>query len=85
MIEELFCIVEEEQKVQKEVCNKIKEKIEINSRSLEQIKNNFREYNQSQLSPEHIINILNWAGFHIGVGAFRKENTGNYGGFHVEI
>jgi transposase len=49
MIEELFCIVEEEQKVQKEVCNKIKEKIKTNSGSLEQIKNNFREYNQSQL------------------------------------
>jgi len=43
------------------------------------------EYNQEQLSPEHIINILNWAGFHIGVGAFRKEKTGNYGLFYVEI
>lgn len=43
------------------------------------------EYNQEQLSPEHIINILNWAGFHIGVGAFRKEKTGNYGSFYVEI
>lgn len=43
------------------------------------------EYNQEQLSPEQIINILNWAGFHIGVGAFRKEKTGNYGSFYVEI
>jgi len=43
------------------------------------------EYNQSQLSPEHIINILNWAGFHIGVGAFRKEKTGNYGSFYVVV
>jgi hypothetical protein len=43
------------------------------------------EYNQEQLSPENIINILNWAGFHIGVGAFRKEKTGNYGSFYVEI
>jgi len=43
------------------------------------------EYNQEQLSPEHIINILNWAGFHIGVGAFRKEKTGNYGSFYVEV
>lgn len=42
-------------------------------------------YNQSQLSPEQIFNILNWAGFHIGVGAFRKERTGNYGMFHVEV
>jgi len=43
------------------------------------------EYNQEQLSPEHIINILNWAGFHIGVGAFRKEKTGNYGSFYVTV
>lgn len=43
------------------------------------------EYNQSQLSAENIINVLNWAGFHIGVGAFRKEKTGNYGSFYVEI
>lgn len=43
------------------------------------------EYNQEQLSPEHIINILNWAGFHIGVGGFRKEKTGNYGSFYVEV
>jgi len=42
-------------------------------------------YNESQLSPEQIFNILNWAGFHIGVGAFRKEKTGNYGMFHVEV
>ena len=43
------------------------------------------EYNQEQLSPENIINILNWAGFHIGVGGFRKEKTGNYGSFYVEV
>jgi len=43
------------------------------------------EYNQEQLSPEHIINILNWAGFHIGVGAFRKEKTGNYGSFYIAV
>ena len=43
------------------------------------------EYNQEQLSPENIINVLNWAGFHIGVGAFRKEKTGNYGSFYVEV
>jgi hypothetical protein len=42
-------------------------------------------YNQSQLSPEQIFNILNWAGFHIGVGGFRKERTGNYGMFHIEV
>jgi len=43
------------------------------------------EYNQSQLSPELIVNILNWAGFHIGVGSFRKEKTGNYGSFYVKV
>jgi len=43
------------------------------------------EYNQEQLSSENIINVMNWAGFHIGVGGFRKENTGNYGSFYVEI
>ena len=42
------------------------------------------EYNKAQLSAEQIFNILNWAGFHIGVGGFRKENTGNYGMFSVE-
>jgi hypothetical protein len=43
------------------------------------------QYNQSQLSAENIINVLNWAGFHVGVGGFRKENTGNYGAFTVKI
>ena len=38
------------------------------------------QYNSAQLSPSQIVNILNWAGFHIGVGAFRKEKTGIYGG-----
>lgn len=43
------------------------------------------EYNKAQLSAEQIINILNWAGFHIGVGGFRKERTGNFGMFSVEF
>lgn len=43
------------------------------------------EFNSSQLSGPQIINILNWAGFHIGVGAFRKEKTGNYGLFTVKV
>jgi hypothetical protein len=42
------------------------------------------QFNQNQLSAEQIVNILNWAGFHIGVGGFRKEKTGNYGMFQVE-
>jgi len=43
------------------------------------------EYNKNNLSAEQIINVLNWAGFHIGVGGFRKEKTGNFGAFRVEI
>lgn len=43
------------------------------------------EYNQSQLSPEQIFNVLNWAGFYVGVGAFRKEKSGNYGQFYVAV
>lgn len=43
------------------------------------------EYNKAQLSAEQIINILNWAGFHIGVGGFRKENSGNFGMFYVKV
>jgi hypothetical protein len=43
------------------------------------------EYNKNNLSAEQIVNVLNWAGFHIGVGGFRKEKTGNFGSFHVEI
>lgn len=43
------------------------------------------EYNKANLSAEQIVNVLNWAGFHIGIGGFRKEKTGNFGSFHVEI
>jgi len=43
------------------------------------------EYNKNNLSAEQIVNVINWAGFHIGVGGFRKEKTGNYGAFHVEF
>jgi len=41
------------------------------------------QYNESQLSPEQIINVLNYAGFYVGVGAFRKERSGNYGCFKI--
>lgn len=43
------------------------------------------EYNKAQLSAEQIVNIVNWAGFHIGVGGFRKEKSGNFGMFYVNI
>jgi hypothetical protein len=42
-------------------------------------------YNKANLSPEQIVNVLNWAGFHIGVGGFRKEKTGNFGAFHIDF
>ena len=43
------------------------------------------QFNEANLSAEQIVNVLNWAGFHIGVGGFRKEKTGNFGAFHIEI
>lgn len=43
------------------------------------------EYNDANLSAEQIINVLNWAGFHIGVGSFRKEKTGNFGAFTLKV
>lgn len=43
------------------------------------------QFNKANLSAEQIVNVLNWAGFHIGVGGFRKEKTGNFGSFHVDL
>lgn len=43
------------------------------------------QYNKANLSAEQIVNVLSWAGFHIGVGGFRKERTGNFGAFHIEF
>jgi len=43
------------------------------------------QYNKANLSAEQIINVLNWAGFHIGVGGFRKEKTGNFGAYHIDF
>jgi len=43
------------------------------------------QFNESNISAEQIINVLNWAGFHIGVGGFRKEKTGNFGAFQVDF
>jgi hypothetical protein len=43
------------------------------------------EYNKENLSAEQIVNVLNWAGFHIGVGSFRKEKTGNFVLFRVNF
>ena len=43
------------------------------------------QFNKANLSAEQIVNVLNWAGFHIGVGGFRKEKTGNFGAFHIDF
>tara|TARA_R100001086_G_scaffold39965_1_gene17638 strand:+ start:128 stop:733 length:606 start_codon:yes stop_codon:yes gene_type:complete len=40
-------------------------------------------YNSTQISPEQIINLLNVAGFGVGVGEWRPEKNGQYGRFHV--
>lgn len=40
-------------------------------------------YNASAMSPEQIINLLNIAGFGVGVGEWRPEKDGSYGRFHV--
>lgn len=40
-------------------------------------------YNASAISPEQIVNLLNIAGFGVGVGEWRAEKDGSYGRFHV--
>lgn len=40
-------------------------------------------YNENSLSPEQIMNLLNTAGFGVGVGEWRPEKDGSYGMFHV--
>ena len=40
-------------------------------------------YNASAISPEQIINLLNHAGFGVGVGEWRADKDGSYGRFHV--
>jgi hypothetical protein len=42
-------------------------------------------YNAGQITPEVIINILNIAGFGVGVGEWRPEKCGTFGCFHVEV
>jgi len=41
-------------------------------------------FNSSVLSTEQIINLVNYAGFHQGVGSFRPEKGGTYGQYEVE-
>ena len=41
-------------------------------------------YNARAVSPEQLTNLLNLAGFGVGVGEWRPENDGSYGRFHVQ-
>jgi hypothetical protein len=40
-------------------------------------------YNANVLSPAQIVNLVNTAGFAVGVGEWRPERNGQYGLFHV--
>lgn len=40
-------------------------------------------FNASAISPEQITNLLNLAGFGVGIGEWRAEKEGSYGRFHV--
>lgn len=41
------------------------------------------DYNASNISAEQIINLLNWAGFQMGIGSWRPEKGGVYGQYEV--
>lgn len=41
------------------------------------------KFNASLISPEQLANLLNTAGFGIGIGEWRPERNGSYGRFHV--
>ena len=41
-------------------------------------------YNSTNISAEQVINLLNWAGFQVGVGGFRPEHSGNFGQYEVK-
>lgn len=41
-------------------------------------------YNKKAISPEQIINLLNYGGFSNGVGEWRPSRDGSFGTFHVE-
>jgi hypothetical protein len=41
------------------------------------------KYNRQQITSQQIANLLNLAGFHIGVGDWRPQRSGSYGQFEV--
>ncbi len=41
-------------------------------------------YNATNISAEQIINLINWAGFQMGVGGFRPEHSGIFGQYEVK-
>ncbi len=41
-------------------------------------------FNSKMISAEQVLNLFNLAGFHIGVGSYRKANGGSYGMFKVK-
>ena len=40
-------------------------------------------YNEDIISLEQLINLINWAGFHCGLGGFRRSCNGNFGQYKV--
>ena len=40
-------------------------------------------YNASNISAEQIVNLVNWAGFQMGLGSWRPEKGGSYGQYEV--
>jgi len=43
------------------------------------------QFDGNVINQEQIINLINYAGWHIGVGAWRPQNMGTYGRFEVDI
>jgi len=41
------------------------------------------QFDASLMSPQHIVALINTAGFHIGVGDWRPQKSGSYGMFEV--
>lgn len=41
-------------------------------------------FNQALISAEQVVSLLNWAGFHQGIGGWRPECGGTYGRYHVQ-